>query len=787
MKISLPGSIKGLVTFIVALALMPALILMVYSGYSAAMADIDELRQAALRSVKNIARQQTVLVENTRVLLLTLSNLAEIRDKDISACSVLLRNLALHAPVYADIRLCDADGNTLASSSPDPPELSEPVRGQIRAAASGDSFAVQEMARHANHKAPLINCLFPVRQDGRTTGVLLASIIVHVPVAELAKLKANPKEYLHIVDKREHIVFAYPPIAGLEDPEDRAPRCPWREVAESPLRSGLIQSGEGQDIAFEKLFLGEEKKPGLTVSLNISTSAIFDRMLAGIITDILLLLGAAGFALAVAWRLGNSSLRAPMRRFLDAADRIKEGDLSTRIPKNFIAWELNILADSLSSMTQSLEARDHELVAARDAATAASTAKSEFLANMSHEIRTPMNAILGMAYLAKNSELTERQRNYLDTIQEEAGKLLAVINDILDFSKIEAGKVHIETVSFALPRLLQEVIRTTEDEAKRKSVKLSSVLDPDLPEYLTGDPLRLSQALSAILSHAVKYAAQGRVSFRCTPEGDEKPAGTLIFAIAYAGSDEDNAEIARSFAEESDAGDHAGPESGPRLSLAIARNLVRLMRGTLEVRTGSGADVAVQISLPFAVAGPEAAETPRVEDAAAPGAGQERNAEPPQASPAGGDDSPAGDADAPARAGDTRPQTNLKNARILLVEDNLINQQIAEEILTSAGAFVRTASNGLEALALLDEMPKGAPYHMVLMDLQMPELDGFAATRRLRLDDRFKNLPVIAMTAHNLANEWRQCREAGMNDYITKPIDVPVLLNVIGRWMSPRL
>ena len=781
MKISLPGSIKGVVTFIVALALMPALILMVYSGYSAARADIDELRQAALRSVKNIARQQTVLVENTRVLLLTLSKLAEIRNKDIEASSVLLQNLVLHAPVYADIRLCDTDGNTMASSSPDSAELSELAREQIRAAASGNSFAVQEMARHDNHTAPLINCLFPVRQDGQTIGVLLASIIVHVPPSELAKLEANPKEYLHIVDKRGHIVFAYPPTASLDDPKDHSRHCPWRDVVKSPLRSGLTQGGEGQDIAFEKLFLGEEKEPGLSVSLNISTSAVFDRMLARIITDVLLLLGATGFAFAVTWRLCNASLRAPMRRFLAAANRIKEGDLSTRIPKDFIARELNILADSLNSMTQSLETRDHELVAASDAATAASTAKSEFLANMSHEIRTPMNAILGMAYLAKNSELTERQRNYLDAIQQEAGKLLAVINDILDFSKIKAGKVHIETVSFALPKLLQEVTRTAEDEAKRKSVELSSFLAPDLPEFLAGDPLHLSQVLSAILTHAVKYAAQGRVSFRCIPDDGQEPTVTLSFTIAYAGGEEDNAEIAKSLSEEGGADDHAGPESGPRLSLAIARNLVHLMHGTLEVQTGPGTDVVVHIRLPFSSAGPEAAEATRAEDAAASGAGREWNAAPPPL--AGNGSGPEGDANAPARAGDARPQTNLKNTRILLVEDNPINQQIAEEILTSAGASVHIAANGLEALALLDEMPRGAPYHMVLMDLQMPELDGFAATRRLRLDDRFKNLPVIAMTAHNLANEWQQCREVGMNDYVTKPIDVPVLLSVIGKWM----
>ena len=774
MKPSLPGSIKSVVTIIVALALMPSLALMIYSGYSGARADVEDVNRATLRSARNIARQQVTLVESTRILLLTLSHLADVRELNARDSSILFQNIVLQTPIYADIRLCDTDGNTLAASAA-AGDLPEIVRGQIRAAAaSEEAFAVRELAGHNNNAAPLINCLFPVRRDGQTLGVLLASIIVHVPAAELAKLEADSVEFLHIVDKQGHAIFVYPHVDGPRQEEDCVISCLWKEVGASSLHYGLVQRSEHRHIAFEKLFLEGGKETDLTIFLSISTSAIFERMRTRIIKDVLLLLGVAGFAVAVTGKLCNASLRIPVRKLLDAANRIKKGDLSTRIPENFVATELNILAKSLNSMTQSLETRDQELIAARDAASDASTAKSEFLANMSHEIRTPMNAILGMAYLAKNSELTQRQSGYLDNIQEEAGKLLATINDILDFSKIEAGKVQIETVSFALPGVLEKVLRAAEDEARRKALGFSSSLSPELPEYLEGDPLHLSQVLSSFLSHAVKWTEQGEVSFHCAPTVGAATEETLVFAISCTGGGAGSEELALLALEDARAEDTAGFENGQSLGLTIARRLVRLMHGTVEVQAGPETGIAVRILLPFS-------------RTAAPETAAERNAAPPEAPLPGGEGGDAEAAPQKRESGDAHPAdlTRLKNARILLVEDNLINQQIAEEILTSAGVSVRIASNGLEALALLNEMPRGDPYHMALMDLQMPELDGFAATRRIRLDERFKNLPIIAMTAHSMTTEWQQCRDVGMNDYITKPIDVPVLLGVISKWMRP--
>ena len=278
MKLSFPGSIKGIVTFIVALAFMPALVLMIYSGYSGAQADIEYVGMSALRSVRNIARQQTMLVESTHMLLFTLSNLSEVRDGN-EGCSTLFQNLTLYTPIYADIRLCDPEGNTVALSTPEPELLPALVAGQIRkAASSASSFSMQELPWEAGHNSPRINCLLPVSHNGRITGVLMASIIVHVPASELVKLENAPGEYLRIVDKKGNTTFVYPAVEGASHEEECTISSVWQRVNASPKGYGLIRDSEHEHIAFEKLFLEDRSVPELTVFLRISTSAIIEHM-----------------------------------------------------------------------------------------------------------------------------------------------------------------------------------------------------------------------------------------------------------------------------------------------------------------------------------------------------------------------------------------------------------------------------------------------------------------------------------------------------------------------------
>ena len=769
MKLPLPASIKGLVTFIVALSLMPALALMLYSGYSGVQEDIDGVGQSTLRSARNIARQQTLLVENTRVLLLALSNLSEIREKKSGPCSILFQNLLLHTPAYADVRLFDVVGNVLASGTPSGGEVPESIRLRIREAAiSLQDFSVLDICRTSPRATPVINCLLPVRENGRTLSVLMLSVIIHVPADELDKLASQRIASLHILARNGNDIFSYPPENSEFSGNYQPVSAVWEQVRILPDAFGISKENADTHVAFEKLSLSNANEPDLTVLLGLSTQIIREHVYRRGLTNIFLMLGVAAFALAVTWKVCNTHLLVPVLRLLDTANRIREGEPSAHAPKNFLAEEMNLLSDSLNSMTHALAVRGNELIAARDAATAAGAVKSEFLANMSHEIRTPMNAILGMTYLARNSELSDRQRNYLDSIHEEAGKLLALINAILDFSKIEAGKVHIEAVSFSLPGMLREVLKEAEEVAQRNGVEFASILESELPTVLKGDPLHLSQALAAVLNRAVVQAGGSDITFYCGVEQDGVAGSRLVFTISRLGENaaEDIADTIFAVERADDA--FVVLDSGTDLNISIARNLVLLMQGSMRTRIVPEVGASIIISIPLTMS-----------DTDVPSAGGEEALE--MLPPSEGGRSLAVGGTGASQTLAHRP-VNLQNIRVLLVEDNQINQQIAEEILIGAGASVLTTSNGVEALKALEAMPGSAPYHVVLMDLQMPELDGFAATRQLRLNERFTTIPVIAMTAHSIADEWEQCQQAGMQDYISKPIDVPKFLACIDKW-----
>lgn len=426
--------------------------------------------------------------------------------------------------------------------------------------------------------------------------------------------------------------------------------------------------------------------------------------------------------------------------------------------------EFRQLAESLDSMAASLEKRDRDLVEARDAANVGNQAKSDFLANMSHEIRTPMNAILGMTYLTRQSELTKQQRDYIDNIHSEAEKLLVTVNDILDFSKIEAGKLHIEHVPFDLPGVLAKTVATVRQEAEKKGIAFSAALPPEDSGVLLGDPFHLGQLLGNLLGNAIKITKRGPVHFACSLETPDQRGAVLHCRITDESGDMKAEELARLFEDRK--GDAMVVEKGFSLNLVLAQRLLRLMQGEIESCSEDDGGTHFTFRLPFA----RSSDPASGEDAKS---GASRGA----AAPA------AGASQSPADENEAGPDS-LNGLRILLVEDNLINQQIAEDILSGFGASVHIASNGLEALDLLHM--DSAAYDVVLMDLYMPELDGIAATKRIRMDSRLAHLPIIAMTAQAKGPEWEACLQAGMNDIAVKPIDVPSLLATIKKWTSGR-
>ncbi|SFL62917.1 Signal transduction histidine kinase [Desulfomicrobium norvegicum] len=744
MRLAFFQSLRAMLFGLVLLSVLPALGIILLNGLQSRDNAFRHAEGELVRIVTAMAGVQQRTSEVTRQTLSTLSVMDRVQNRDVDGCMAIFKRILLHNPLYTNLALTDPKGEVLASAVPMSfGSLAD--RKHFRDAMRTRDFSPGEFIVSRGTSIPSFPFAYPLLDErGQVKGVLTVALDLtrlhsffvgqHLPDDSFLGIADHEgrRIYRSVVDESFPLGEFVSPVAWAKS----------KQGGDSGVFVSKGSDGLSRMNAFCKIRHAHGAEPYMTLFVGVPEASIGADAHKAMATGLLLSACAALLALVMAWVAERTFVMPRINALVMAAERFRTGDYTRPTGVDHDAGELGLVAEALDRMALERRIAQEDLHRAKEAAEDASRSKSEFLANMSHEIRTPLNGVLSMLQLLQTTEPDVEQQEYLEAAIRSTNRLSRLLSDILDLSRIESNKLVIQEESFAFADVRQSIIDIFGVPAHEKGVRLEVRADPRIPAHLFGDEVRLRQILFNLVGNAVKFTPKGRIDVRfvLVSAAGESPC-RIRCTVQDSGvgiPGERLNDIFEPFIQVD--GSCVRTHQGAGLGLAIVRRLVDLMHGQIQIESVQGEGTSVAVTLPFAVGSSDLARTQYE--------GMEED---------------------------------LGGRRFLLVEDDGVNRMAMERILAKFGCEVISATNGREAIKILER----EHVDLVFMDVQMPVMDGMEATGIIR-EELGKDVPIVAMTAYAMAGDRERFLQAGMDAYIAKPVDMAHLKETIISILSRR-